>query len=142
MKHELLTIDARAGHPGTLLRAGHSGGRLLYLELRTSPVVQVAALDPDDVRSLRNACDLFLHEHAERGPHAGPAPLVGGAVSRSLADAAARWGQAGRLTDEEAELVGPPAGSGTVQVRTVSAADQHVSGGYGPGQTELRRSPV
>lgn len=129
--HELLTIDARAGYPGTLLRARHTGGRLLYLEVTTAPVVQVAALDAGDVRRLRDALDVWLHEnaeHTERAPYAGPAPLVGGAVSRGLADAAARWGRA------------------TVQSCTAATparpADQHVPGGHDAGPAAPRRAPV
>lgn len=136
---ELLAIDARSGYPGTLVSVRHAGGRLLYLEAKTSPVLIVAALEPEDVRRLRDALSGWLAGREEEPPAPAAAftraPLVAGAVSRGLADAAARWGQAAALSDAEAELVGPPPRTGTVQICTVvDGSDQHVSG--------PRRAPV
>lgn len=126
MEHELLTIDARTGYPGTLVSVRHAGGRLLYLEAKTSPVLIVAALEPEDVAELRDVLSAWLDSRAEEP--AAPAsmfttaPLVAGAVGRGLADARAKWGQAAALSDAEAELYGPEPRTGTVQNCTLRRA--------------------
>lgn len=97
---ELYCLNSRRGFPGTLVRVGDSLGSLLFVELRTAPIVQVAALDRDDVAELVAVLGEWLREGL---PSPAPAPLVAGAIGRGLTDAA------------------------TVQSRTVHAPDQHVS---------------
>jgi hypothetical protein len=99
---ELYALESRRGFPGTLLRIGDSTGALLFLELTTSPVVQVAALQLDDVADLHETLGEWLRERTAH-PSPAPAPLVAGVIARGLADA------------------------GTVQSRTVHASDQGVS---------------
>jgi hypothetical protein len=100
MMHELWTLESRRGFPGTLIRLGDSLGSLLFLELRTEPVVQVAALTRDDAAELVAVLGEWLRDGLP-SPAPAAAPLVAGAVSRGLADAR------------------------TVQFRTVRGADQH-----------------
>ena len=110
---ELLRIDSRVGFPGTLVRLGDAQGRLLYLEVATSPIVQIAALEPDDVRQLHAALvewlrdrdeepeprvrvegrDVFYRHDGEEFrvgtiPDPSPAPLVAGRIGASLREAA------------------------------------------------------
>lgn len=99
---ELYSLHSRRGFPGTLVRVGDSAGALLFVELRTSPIVQVAALDRADVAELHATLGEWLREEL---PSPAPAvvPLVSGAIARGLTAA------------------------GTVQSRTVHTSDQHVS---------------
>jgi hypothetical protein len=85
---ELWTLESRRGFPGTLVRVGDSAGALLFLELSTAPVVQVAALAEDDVRELVASLDAWLRERESApSPAPGPVPLVGGAIARGRDDA-------------------------------------------------------
>lgn len=111
---EIWTLHSRRGFPGTAVRVGDSAGSLLFVELSTSPVVQVAALDRNDVAELHATLGEWL---ADGLPSPAPAvvPLVAGAISRGLAEA------------------------GTVQLCTVRTSDQGVSAAPRP---EAARSPV
>jgi hypothetical protein len=84
---KLCVIESRHGRPGSLLSVGHAEGKFLYLEVATSPVVQVVALERDDVLELRAALDAWLRENEEREP-SNVVPLVAGAIGRGRIDAA------------------------------------------------------
>lgn len=94
---ELVRIASRVGFPGTLVRLGDAQGRLLYLEVSTSPMVQVAALELEDVRELyaamgewirdRDEAPLYVSGDGRRWEPAEDVPLVAGRISAGLQDA-------------------------------------------------------
>lgn len=98
---ELLRIPARVGFPGTLVRLGDAAGRLLYLELQTGPMVQVAALELEDVRALHAAVGEWIRDREDaplytssdgrrwQSADAEVVPLVAGRIGATLRDAAA-----------------------------------------------------
>jgi hypothetical protein len=90
MLRRLLHITSRIGMPGTLLSLGDAGGRILYLSAEMSPVSVVVGLEHDDVLALHEACSSWLREQDDREhpePFTRPAPLVAGALVRSITDA-------------------------------------------------------
>jgi hypothetical protein len=86
---ELYALDLWRGYPGTKIRVGDSAGSLLFVELRTEPVVQVAALDRDDVAELVTVLGEWLREGlpSQVAPSMLRPSGVGGRIARGLTDA-------------------------------------------------------